>query len=106
MEDFKCVTDAMIPLIENLRAIQRELDDSLADATNVLNEIKNDGAWKGEAALVGWAFLDLVVKYHTQLAGGEENGPVTQACAGLAEYMSNDGSFYSEWSQYQTIKGM
>ena len=106
MEDFKCVTDAVIPVIENLRTIQRELDSSLSAATSVLNGIKNDGAWKGEAALVGGAFLDLVVKYHTQLAGGGEDGPVTQACAGLEEYMKNDGAFYGEWSEYQTVRGL
>lgn len=106
MEDFKCVTGAIIPIIENLRVIQKELDNSLIKAIGVLEEIKTEEAWKGEAELVGKAFLDLVVQYHSQIAGDKEDGPVTQAYKGLEEYVSNDGFFYSEWSQYQTIKEM
>lgn len=106
MQDFKCVTDDLLPIIDCLKGIQRELDENWAKASRVLDQIKNEGAWKGEAALVGAAFLDLVVKYHLLLAAGENGGPIVQAYTGLEEYISNDNAFYSEWNQFQTIKGM
>lgn len=106
MENFRCETDAMLVLIENLRIIQGELEESLTEAVDVWSEIETMTEWSGDAALAGFAFLDLVIKYHTLLAGGKEEGPVTQACKGLEEYMYNDGTFYSEWYQYQVIKEM
>ncbi len=106
MEDFKCVTDTLFPIMRELRAIQNELDSSLAEAKNVLEETRDNELWNGEAALVGRAFLDLVVKYHSQLAGETGESPVEQAYTGLDEYVQANSLFYDEWSEYQMIKGI
>lgn len=106
MENFRCVTDDLLPIIDCLREIQRELEQNWIKASNVLEQIGNEDVWKGEAALVGAAFLDLVVKYHSLLVSGENGGPIIQAYTGLEEYLCNDNSFYSEWKQFQVIKEM
>lgn len=106
MQDFKCETDSIYPIMRKLLTIQGDLEENLSKAETVLHAIKCDKAWVGESALVGAAFLDLVVKYHSRLTGIEGDSPIMQAYEGMDEYIQANNSFYDEWAEYQAIKGI
>lgn len=106
MQDFKCETDSIVEIMVSLRMLQHNVTDELEEAKRVLSEIRYAHAWVGESALVGAAFLDLVVKYHAQIVGEGEDGPIMQAYEGFSEYLSANSTFYDEWAEYQSMKGI
>ena len=86
MENFKCETHSLFSIMRNLEEIKASLDSSLADAEKIFTEISDKDLWSGETALVGRAFLDLVVKYHSLLAGTTGESRVGRAYKGCNAY--------------------
>ena len=64
--------------------------------------VENQEIWKGDAYLVGCAFLHLTVQYHELLAGSGE-GAVQQAVNDIQKYIVEDENFYSDWEVHTEL---
>lgn len=104
MENFRCVTETIHDIREELVEIHLAMLDALAQAETAQRTLDNPNNWQGEAQLVGAAFLSLVVAYHRKLSTPDgDTDPILEATETLQEYLDHDSVFYEQWKEHQAL---
>ena len=104
-ESFKCDGDIMNSVKNDVNTLRQELKDTLTNAKNVMEEIRESKEWQGRQRDAMAGFLHLTTQYHGAILGEEGNrSPMDEMCTAMEDFCKAVESFYEEYQEYKEIK--